>query len=158
MVEKFLEYVAPADLPTGRKAFVSFELFEHLHDPMGFLRRMLALMESGDLFMFTTLSGTGLDIQLLWERSKSVSPPHHLNFFNPRSMRTLLARVGLEVLDVTTPGKLDVDIATNGAGQITDRFWRTFLRRADDTARQEWQELIAKTGWSSHMMIECRRP
>ena len=75
VVEKFLEDVHPEDLPNGPKAFVSFELFEHLHDPAEFIRQLLSLMTSGDLFIFTTLSGTGVDIQALWEDSKSVSPP-----------------------------------------------------------------------------------
>ena len=75
VVQKFLEAVVPADLPAGPKAFVSFELFEHLHDPATFLRQLNGLMASGDLFIFTTLSGTGVDIQALWEDSKSVSPP-----------------------------------------------------------------------------------
>ena len=43
-------------------------------------------MSAGDLFIFITLSSTGVDIQGLWENSKSVSPPHHLNFFNPYSI------------------------------------------------------------------------
>jgi hypothetical protein len=158
VVEKFLERVERRDLPPGCKAFVSFELFEHLHDPGLFLRQTLELMGRGDLFLFTTLSGTGFDIQLLWERSKSVSPPHHLNFLNPRSIAILLARVGFEVVEVTTPGKLDVDIVMNSREDVPDRFWRTFLQAADERQRQLWQELISATGWSSHMMIICRKP
>lgn len=81
VVEKFLEEVQTGDLPNGKKVFVSFELFEHLHSPELFLKQLYSLMTSGDLFIFTTLSSTGVDIQGLWENSKSVSPPHHLNFF-----------------------------------------------------------------------------
>ncbi len=86
VIEKFLEDIVPDDLPKSPKTFVSFELIEHLHDPGWFLQKLNTLMSSGDLFIFTTLSGTGVDIQALWEQSKSVSPPHHLNFFNPRSI------------------------------------------------------------------------
>ena len=80
VVEKFLESVRPSDLPAKPKTFVSFELFEHLHDPSASLKNLLKLMQPGDLFLFTTLSGTGVDIQVVWENSKSISPPHHLNF------------------------------------------------------------------------------
>lgn len=158
VLEKFLEDVRPSDLPSGAKLFVSFELFEHLHSPTGFLGHLRDIMDAGDLFLFTTLSGTGFDIQLLWEHSKSVSPPHHLNFFNPNSIRMLLSRGGFEVLEVSTPGKLDVDIALNGRGFITDRFWRTFFDRSNETDREKWQQLISNTGWSSHMMVICRKP
>jgi hypothetical protein len=158
VVEKFLEDVTAAELPPGAKAFTSFELFEHLHDPRLFLMRLLELMDAGDLFILTTLSGTGLDIQLLWEKSRSVSPPHHLNFLNPRSMARLLSSVGFEVLEVTTPGTLDIDIVANSGAGVTDRFWRAFLAHADQLTRQAWQRVISETGWSSHMMVVSRKP
>jgi hypothetical protein len=158
VVQKFLEQVAPADLPAGPKAFVSFELFEHLHDPATFLRQLNGLMASDDLFIFTTLSGSGVDIQALWEDSKSVTPPHHLNFLNPRSVALLLARLGFEELAVTTPGKLDIDILVNNRAAIKDRFWQTFVASATDAEKAAWQEMIAATGWSSHMMVVCRKP
>jgi hypothetical protein len=158
VVEKFLEEVNPGDLPAGPKAFVSFELFEHLHDPRLFLSQLLALMGSNDLFVFTTLSGTGFDIRILWEQSKSVSPPHHLNFFNPHSVGLLLADVGFKVLEVTTPGALDVDIVANNHHAVTDRFWHVFFARADDRQKRELQQFVAASGWSSHMMVVCRKP
>jgi hypothetical protein len=158
VVQKFLEQVVPADLPAGPKAFVSFELFEHLHDPATFLRQLNGLMAAGDLFILTTLSGSGVDIQALWEDSKSVTPPHHLNFLNPRSVALLLARLGFENLTVTTPGKLDIDILVNNRTAIKDRFWQTFVATATDVEKAAWQETIAATGWSSHMMVVCRKP
>jgi SAM-dependent methyltransferase len=158
VIQKFLEDVCETDLPQGPKAFVSFELFEHLHDPEQFLTHLYGLMSPGDLFIFTTLSGSGVDIQALWQDSKSVSPPHHLNFFNPRSIELLLSRLGFRDLAVTTPGKLDIDIMANNRAAIKDRFWRTFVDRATDAEKAAWQEVISANGWSSHMMVVCRKP
>lgn len=158
VIQKFLEQVTPEDLPAGPKAFVSFELFEHLHDPAAFLKQLNNLMGSGDFFIFTTLSGSGVDIQALWEDSKSVTPPHHLNFLNPRSVTLLLTRLGFETLEVTTPGKLDIDILSNNRAAIKDRFWQTFVATASDVEKADWQQLIATSGWSSHMMAVCRKP
>ena len=158
VVQKFLEEVSAADLPGGGKVFVSFELFEHLHCPEKFLQALTGLMLSGDLFVFTTLSGTGVDIQALWEDSKSVAPPHHLNFFNPRSVRLLLTRMGLEVVEVTTPGKLDIDILANNRKDIKARFWKTFVETASEEERRQWQTMVSESGWSSHMMVVARKP
>ena len=80
-------------------------------------------MGNDDLFVFTTLSGTGADIQLLWENSKSISPPHHLNFFNPYSIKLILERTGFDQILVTTPGQLDMDILSTNFKLIKDRFW-----------------------------------
>ena len=158
VIEKFLEDINPGDLPNSPKVFVSFELFEHLHDPGFFLQQLNNLMSSGDLFIFTTLSGTGVDILALWDESKSVTPPHHLNFFNPFSIVLLLERHGFEDLEVTTPGKLDIDILINNRASIKDRFWKTFATIASNSEKSAWQELIATSGWSSHMMVVCRKP
>jgi hypothetical protein len=157
VIDKFLEDIVKEDIPSGAKAFVSFELFEHLHSPVVFLNHLERIMAPGDLFLFTTLSGTGVDIQVLWENSKSVSPPHHLNFLNPNSIKVLLERVGLETLEVITPGKLDVDILVNNQGLIKDHFWRTFIASASEAVKEQWQGLIAESGWSSHMMVICRK-
>ncbi len=158
VIERFVENVSLGDLPAGPKVFVSFELFEHLHDPCAFISHLNSLMSAGDLLIFTTLSGSGLDIQVLWQDSKSVSPPHHLNFFNPLSIRILLQRLGMEVLEVRTPGRLDIDILANNRSLIKDRFWKNFVACADEATKQQWQNLIAATGWSSHMMTIGRKP
>ena len=158
VIERFLEQVDNVDLPDGPKAFVSFELFEHLQSPAAFLKDLKGLMRAGDMFLFTTLSGAGLDIQVLWEDSKSIFPPHHLNFLNPSSIRILLDRMGLETLDVTTPGKLDIDILVNNRTLIKDRFWRTFIDSSSEVIKEQWQKMITKSGWSSHMMVICRKP
>ncbi len=158
VVEKFLEQVEVVELPDGPKTFVSFELFEHLHNPAKFLECLYGIMSPGDIFLFTTLSGVGLDVQVLWENSKSVSPPHHLNFFNPHSVSMLIERIGLRVLDITTPGKLDIDILVNNEGQIKDRFWQMFVSTASEDVKAHWQRMIAETGWSSHMLAVCCKP
>jgi hypothetical protein len=83
--------------------------------------------------------------------------PHHLNFFNPHSIKILIERTGLKVLQVTTPGKLDIDILSSNINLIKDRFLKTFVRHASDTEKLKWQNLISDSGWSLHMMICCQK-
>jgi 2-polyprenyl-3-methyl-5-hydroxy-6-metoxy-1,4-benzoquinol methylase len=162
VVPKFLEETARADLPVGpeeRGTLTSFELLEHVHDPKGFLDSCRRLLMPGDLFILTTLNGLGLDIQVLWEKSKSVHPPHHINFFNPGSIKTLLERAGFQALEVSTPGKLDVSILENSLGKIpADRFWANFLGQLGEDGKERFQQFLADHGLSSHMMVvaQCR--
>ncbi len=111
---------------------------------------MADLMRPGDLLVLTTLSSTGLDIRVLWEQSASINPPHHINFLNPGAMRQLADRCGLTLLDVTTPGQLDIDILRNNMDKISDRFWR-LLVQSDVATRTRWQSVVAETGNSSHL-------
>jgi hypothetical protein len=158
VVQAFLADVVDGDLPPGPRTFTSFELFEHLHDPLAFLNDVASLMASGDLLLMTTLSSHGIDIRSLWDKSKSVSPPHHVNFFNPVSLRLVLESAGLEVLEVNTPGRLDIDIMEGQVEDVDSRFLRSFLRSASPEDKAEMQRLLASSGWSSHIEVIARRP
>jgi len=158
VVDKFVEDVQLNDLPIGQRVFVSFELFEHLHDPKKFVYHIRDLMNPGDLLIFTTLSGLGADITALWEDSKSISPPYHLNFFNPVSIELCLTDCGLQPLDISTPGLLDVDIIINNKEKLKDRFWKFFVELATEEQVVNMQAWLSANGWSSHMMVVCQKP
>ena len=157
VIEKFMEDITPGELPDGPKCYVSFELFEHLHDPAIFLQIVFNTMSSGDLFIFTTLSGMGVDIQVLGEYAKAVSPPHHLNFLNPKSVSKLLEANGFKVLEAITPGRLDIDILKNNKAQIRDPFWKNALEYLSDDELSGLQEYFSRAGLSSHMMITATK-
>lgn len=157
VVEKFMEEIQPGELPDGRKCYVSFELFEHLHDASVFLETVINNMKKDDLFIFTTLSSMGIDIQLLGENSKALSPPHHLNFLNPKSVSSLLERMGFSVLEAITPGKLDIDILRKNQQFIKDPFWKNVISYYNEEELSTLQEFIASVGLSSHMMITCKK-
>jgi hypothetical protein len=157
VAEKFLEDILATDLGPQSKCFVSFELFEHLHSPNEFLCRLSEHMSPNDIFCFTTLSGIGADIQALWGDSPSVSPPHHINFFNPFSIEILLARTGFQVIEITTPGKLDISIMENNIEHLKDRFWRTTLRHATEERKEQLQQCLRANLLSSHMMVLARK-
>jgi 2-polyprenyl-3-methyl-5-hydroxy-6-metoxy-1,4-benzoquinol methylase len=158
VVEKFMEEIQPRELPEGRKCYVSFELFEHLHDATVFLETVINNMKKGDLYIFTTLSSMGIDIQLLGEHAKALSPPHHLNFLNPKSVSSLLEKNGFTVLEAITPGKLDIDILMKNQQYITDPFWKNVISYYNEDQLSILQEFIASAGLSSHMMITCIKP
>jgi SAM-dependent methyltransferase len=138
----------------------SFELFEHLYDPRDFVRRVWRLLKPKGYLYFTTLNGEGFDIQILWEKSKSVSPPHHLNFFNPRSIRKLLESNHFSLERVDTPGKLDWDIVEGmyrEEGIDPGRFWRLLADQMGLATKNSLQAWISENGLSSHMRMLARK-
>lgn len=157
VIESMLEDIVPEhrfDLLTA------FELVEHLHDPEVFMRKTAVLLNPGGRFFMTTLNGLGFDIQLLWGASKSVTPPHHLNFFNPHSIRILLERSGFELLEISTPGQLDWDIIEGGyrqEGTDPGRFFRTLSKYGTAEAKADLQVWIRNHNLSSHMRIIARK-
>jgi SAM-dependent methyltransferase len=159
VIERMLE-----DLRAGDGEFdllTAFELFEHLHEPVGFLRALRSLLRPGGFVFLTTLNGQGFDIQVQWERSKAVSPPHHLNFINPRSMTRLLDRAGFVDVVVDTPGILDWDIvegAMENDGIDPGRFFGLVARQATPGAKAALQQWITASGFSSHLRAVARNP
>jgi SAM-dependent methyltransferase len=138
----------------------SFELFEHVYDPQTFLRKIRELLRPGGRLLLTTLNGEGFDIQVLWEKSKSVSPPHHLNFFNPKSIRILLEKCGFTVEEISTPGRLDWDIVEGmikNDGVDAGRFWTLLAKEGPDKCKEEFQEWISRNNFSSHTMVLAKK-
>lgn len=137
-----------------------FELTEHLFDPLLFFKKICSLLKPGGLLYLTTLNGKGFDIMLLWEKSKSVAPPQHLNFFNPYSMNILLERSGFEIIETKTPGKLDWDIVEGmirNENVKLDRFWNLLATEDNKSLKVELQHWISKNNLSSHMTVLARK-
>jgi 2-polyprenyl-3-methyl-5-hydroxy-6-metoxy-1,4-benzoquinol methylase/ribosomal protein S27E len=152
--ERISGYEGTFDLLTA------FELMEHLYDPGELIRQAVKLLKPGGHLFFTTLNGEGFDIQVLWERSKSIMPPHHLNFFNSHSITKLLKENRLEVVEVSTPGKLDWDIVEKMYREEKvdpGRLWKTFSKRASEKSKNELQLLLERSGMSSHMRVIARK-
>lgn len=157
VLENSLEDINPAerfDLMT------SFELFEHLHDPLPFICKARSLLNPGGYLFITTLNALGFDIQVLWERAKSVFPPQHLNFFNPHSLSLLLEREGFVIAEIGTPGQLDWDIvegAYTKDGIDPGRFFKTLSHFGGDKAKNDFQQWLQRNNFSSHMRVIARK-
>lgn len=149
------------DMEKGFDMLTAFELFEHLHDLVGFLKKAFSLLKPGGHLLLTTLNGNGFDILLLWEKSKSITPPHHLNFLNPYSAEYLLRETGFDVIKVTTPGRLDWDIVEGmikNEGVDLGRLWNLLSKVGTEAAKEELQSWISRNNLSSHMRILARKP
>ena len=138
----------------------SFEVFEHLYDTDEFVLSMKKLLKPGGILLFTTLTISGFDLLVLGEKSKSISPPHHINFLSIEGIRNLIERCGLEEVLIETPGKLDVDIVKNMYEEIPDLklpdFVEYLIKNRDSSSHREFQEFLQKNNLSSHVRVIAR--
>ena len=137
-----------------------FEVLEHVHTPLDFVRVLKGLARPGGWVCVSTLCVDGFDLQMLWEKSVQISPPHHINFLSVRGFDQLFSRAGLEAVVVTTPGQLDVEIVRNAAERdpgllMGHRFLQAMLARDGTPAR--FQEFLSANRLSSHAWIMGRR-
>ncbi len=138
----------------------SFELFEHLFDPLIFLKDCFKLLNVNGYLLLTTLSSNGFDIQTLWEKSNSIFPPQHLNFFNPASIKNILELVGFRKVEISTPGELDIDIVFNSykSGNTNiPRFLKTIYNHEDKSVMKKFQNFLKINKLSSHMLVVAQK-
>jgi hypothetical protein len=135
-------------------------VLEHVYDPIAFLVAIRKLLSPGGLMIATTLTASGFDIQVLWEGSKSVHPPHHINLLSIAGMSKLIERADLRLVALTTPGQLDIDIVANAVAEnpasSVPRFVSQLLGAGDD-ARSAFQDFLSNYRLSSHIRVIAAR-
>jgi 2-polyprenyl-3-methyl-5-hydroxy-6-metoxy-1,4-benzoquinol methylase len=140
---------------------VAFEVIEHLFDPRSVLQGMAGRLTPGGLLVLSCPNGLGFDIALLGAASLAVDA-EHINLFNPESLARLVTDCGFEVLDVTTPGRLDAELVREAAqaGRL-DLSKNSFLQRVllDEWDRlgTPFQRFLSENNLSSHMWLAARR-
>lgn len=140
---------------------VCFEVLEHVYDPLAFVQTLSRLVKPGGYVFVSTLCVDGFDIQMLWDKSNSIFPPHHINFLSVAGFEYLFARAGLVEVDVTTPGQLDVDIVCNAVRREPDLMnGQRFLRRVvtNQNIAVNFQEFLAANRLSSHAWVIGKKP
>jgi SAM-dependent methyltransferase len=161
---KVLEQRIEEPLPTDVKADVlaAFEVIEHLFEPGDMVRRCVELLAPGGLLVLTCPNSDGFDISCLGAASLAVDA-EHVNLFNPTGMRILLESCGLEMIEWSTPGRLDVEfvhraIASGAVAPPGDAFMRRVLIDEYESLGWPFQQFLAANGLSSHMWFAARKP
>jgi len=139
---------------------VCFEVLEHVFDPHSFIDSLKKLVRPGGYLFISTLGVDGFDIKVLWEKSKSIFPPHHINFMSIVGFQKLFERSGFEKINVKTPGLLDVDIVRNAFHinpKILDeqRFIRSII--LNDETSQAFQLFLSQFNLSSHTWVTGKK-
>jgi len=142
--------VEDAKLWEGRfDLVISSEVLEHVYSPEAFVRSLSLLCRPDGHALVTCLGYDGFDILVLQEKSKAISPPHHLNFLSVKGLSVLFRRGGFQDIEVTTPGLLDVDIVLNSGS--APEFLKALSKR--EGAISDLQTLLQKHKLSSHVWI-----
>jgi len=140
----------------------NFELIEHLFWPKGFLSACVKALRRGGLLIVTTPNIKGFDLFVLGKLSNNIGGPNHLNYFHPASLSRLLNDCGFEVLETSTPGRLDAELVRKKAlsGEF-DLSTHPFLKQV---LIDEWegvgvcfQKFLADNGLSSNMWLVARK-
>lgn len=133
---------------------ISSEVIEHVFDLKRFIDSISKVVKPGGYCLLTGLGYEGFDILTLQEKSKAVSPPHHLNFISLNGYSNLLIECGFHNIDAWTPGELDVDIVLNS--DYNSEFIDVLKSRGPETIKA-FQKFLSENKLSSHTWILAQR-
>lgn len=139
----------------------SFEVIEHLFSPKQFLQSCTSLLSPGGLIVLTCPNIKGFDISVLQSISDAVDP-EHLNYFHPSSLKHLLETCHFDLLEVSTPGKLDAELvrkkALKGEFDLSNQpFLEQILLTQWEHVGAAFQTFLADHHLSSHMWVVARK-
>jgi len=134
---------------------VSWEVIEHLLDPDPMLAAIRDRLDPGGLLVLSTPNEASVETRALRGRSANLLYDH-VRIYNPHTLATLLERIGFEVLEIETPGRLDVEILQRAlaAGHVDlagDPALRFVVAEGDAETQARFQDFLRRELLSGHM-------
>lgn len=128
-------------------------------EPERRLRELRQCLKPDGMLVLSTRAGSGFDILTLKEKNDRIYPYEHVLLPSVQGLSKLLADVGYEVLEVTTPGVMDVKyvLECRSGLEPTELFIRSILETGQDSVLQEFQRFLQKSCLSSFVRILAKR-
>ncbi|PCJ20691.1 MAG: hypothetical protein COB02_03965 [Candidatus Cloacimonadota bacterium] len=138
------------------------DMIEHLFNPLDFLSKCNKVLTDNGYISIACPNGEGFDFKLMKEKTVNITPPEHLNYFNPESIKLLLESTGFEVVLLETPGILDVSIIKREINQKNidlskNKFIEDLLINGDDETLNSFQSFLRENKLSSHMLVIAKK-
>ncbi len=142
------------------QAAVMLESLDRVDDPERLLAEVTRWLCKEGLLFVTGLVCSGFDLALLGLRNRYLYPPDRANCFTLQGMKLFLERFGLALVEVSTPGVLDVQIVEEHCrlepGLGLSPFERQ-LMASDPEARAAFQSFLQQWGLSSFARMVARK-
>ena len=151
------------DLENSSVDFLTMnDMIEHLFNPKEFLKQCHAVLTKGGYLSIACPNGEGFDFKIMKDQTVNLTPPEHLNYFNPSSIKFLLNSIGFESVSIKTPGMLDTQIVIREAQENKldmshDRYLEHLLLNTNEAVVANFQEFLKQNCLSSHMLVFAKR-
>jgi hypothetical protein len=139
----------------------AFDVLDHQAEPEKTIKVFSNLCESGGLLLLSLNVGSGFEYQMLGHDSHRLTPPTRLNLLTVEMIESLLKMHDFELIDVSTPGSLDVDIVLKALADSKPRLQSRFIsyllnKRGADTW-ESFQEFLRNNNLSSYLRIAAKK-
>lgn len=136
-----------------------FDALQRFWRPAELLSRIGSLMSPGGLLFLTLRSGSGFDVLTLGGRNTTIYPLDHVCLPSVHGVRLLAEQTEFEVLELTTPGQLDVAIVEQNKATIpqSQYFQRYVMSQCDNAMQERLQAFLQRNNLSSHIQAIIRK-
>jgi Zn ribbon nucleic-acid-binding protein len=145
----------------GLGVVTAFEQLEHQFSALTFLKTAHDMLTEGGLLFLTTRTTSGFDLQVLWDKAPYIFVPEHLNLLSIEGITRLIDRAGFCLLELSTPGQLDVELVLRATLEDPSirlpRFVEYFLNQRDIETHADFQSFLQKNRLSSHVRIAAKK-
>ncbi len=116
------------------------------------------LKDDGIMFVGAR-AGSGFDIITLKEENTKIYPYEHVLLPSVKGITRFLENNGFDVLEITTPGVMDVKYVIEDLDRLSDRegFVKALLEEKNETILQEFQRFLQKSCMSSFIRVIVRK-
>jgi hypothetical protein len=130
-------------------------LIEGLIRPLAYLNRIYSCLHPEGYVYITSRLGSGIDILMLWEKSRLV-PTEHLNLFSTEGILFLIAD-RYQKIDLSTPGLLDVRLMLNSDQANLPPFLQYLKKHRGNEIIQDFQFFLQKNLLSSYLVLLAQK-
>ena len=150
-----------SSLEGGFQVAVLLESLDRSDGPEKLLEAVQRCLSRGGLLFATALVASGFDLQTLGTQNRYLYPPDRANCLTLHGLQRLLERLKFDLVEVSTPGVLDVEIVQAHLDQDPSlpisRFERSLVL-SDEPTRQAFQSFLQQRGLSSYARVVARKP
>ena len=138
------------------EAAVLLESLDRVCEPRLLLEQLRRWLVPGGLVFISAVVSSGFDVAVLGTRDLYLYPPDRANCFSLKGLRSLLEDQGFELLEVSTPGVLDLEVVNAHAKDDPKLALSDFERqlvKSDAQTSEAFQSFLQQSGLSSFARV-----
>ncbi len=143
------------------QVFTAFEILDRIFDPLEFINEINKACQSGGLLFLTGNTISGFEYQMLNGMSPRLHPPDRLNLLSIEAIQNRLTESGFEVIELSTPGRVDVqivrDVLKKNPDLETHDIFKYIFENRDEKTWHSLQDFLQQNRLSSYVRVMARK-
>jgi len=149
-------------MPSDKKfdLIVYWAVLDHFFDPFQIIKKTFDLLDVGGSVLIGNINIDGFDSVIMDKENTAYTLPERMNFFGVKSIACILERAGFCDIDISTTGRLDVDIVRNYWSEGGENGKCDFLESivfGPTELAEAFQGFLTENNMSGHMTISAKR-